>query len=245
MKKEWEAGDKFMFKGFEWVVLNPNPIEKGGVLAMMTRTWNGQEYPFDEDGCNNWEESSLKKKLEEELLPVLGEGNLLEHAIDLEADNGDKKYGISLGKVFILSCWEYRRYRGYVPLLPEWMWTCTPWTTTGSKVRRVRPDGSLGNNIANYALGVAPACVIKKESLIALTGAEKRVLECEKRIQELEDFLEEVEELLNYVNVSREAEELARLMGDYEKAVLHAYDDRARRIRAKSKELRGEKAWEE
>lgn len=245
MDKEWKAGDKFMFKGFEWVVLNPDPFEKGGVLAMMTSTWNGEEYPFDEDGCNNWKESSLKKKLEEELLSVLGRENLLEHLVRLDADNGSLEYGVDLCQVFILTCDEYRRYREYVPLLPEWMWTCTPWTTTGSNVRRVRPDGSLGNNIANYTLGVAPACVIKKESLIALTGAEKRVLECEKRIQELEDFLEEVEELLNYVNVSREAEELARLMGDYEKAVLHAYDDRARRIRAKSKELRGEKAWEE
>lgn len=245
MKKEWEAGDKFMFKGFEWVVLNPNPIEKGGVLAMMTSTWNGQEYPFDENGCNNWEESSLKKKLEEELLPVLGEGNLLEHAIDLEADNGDKKYGISLGKVFILSCWEYRRYRDYVPRLPEWMWTCTSWTTASDSVRVVGTGGSLCNIIASDARGVAPACVIKKESLIAPTGADERVLECEKRIQKLEDFLEETEQLLDYVNVSREAGELARLMGDYEKAVLRAYDDRARKIRAKSKELRGEKAWEE
>lgn len=244
MDKEWKAGDKFIFKGFEWVVLNPNPIEKGGVLAMMTRTWNGQEYPFDKDGCNNWKESSLKKKLEEELLPVLGRKNLLEHLVRLDADNGSLEYGVDLCQVFILTCDEYRIYREYVPLLPEWMWTCTPWTTEGNHVRRVDPDGSLYNSTAYNTAGVAPACVIKKESLIAPTDAE-RLLECEKRIQELEDFLEEVEELLNYVNVSREAEELARLMGDYEKAVLRAYDDRARKIRAKSKELRGEKAWEE
>lgn len=247
MKKEWEAGDKFMFKGFEWVVLNPDPIEKGGVLAMMTSTWNGQEYPFDEGGCNNWKESSLKKKLEEELLPVLGRKNLLEHLVRLDADNGSLEYGVDLCQVFILTCDEYRRYREYVPLLPEWMWTCTPWTTTGCSVRLVNPAGSLSGNRAYTTNGVAPACVIKKESLIAPTGAEERVLECEKRIQELEDFLEEVEQLLDYVNVSREAEELARLLmgGDYEKAVLHAYDDRARRIRDKSKELRGEKAWKE
>lgn len=245
MKKEWKAGDKFMFKGFGWVVLNPDPIEKGGVLAMMTSTWNGQEYPFDEDGCNNWKESSLKKKLEEELLPVLGRKNLLEHLVRLDADNGSLEYGVDLCQVFILTCDEYRIYREYVPLLPEWMWTCTPWTTAGGNVRLVGLDGSLCNISASNTIGAAPACVIKKESLIAPTGADERVLECEKRIQKLEDFLEEVEQLLDYVNVSREAEELARLMGDYEKAVLRAYDDRARKIRAKSKELRGEKAWEE
>lgn len=240
MKKEWEAGDKFMFKGFEWVVLNPDPIEKGGVLAMMTSTWNGEEYPFDENGCNNWEKSSLKKKLEEELLPLLGEKNLLEHMVDLEADNGSLEYGVDWGKVFILTCREYRRYREDIPLLPEWMWTCTPWITAGNTVRLVLLDGSLGNGSANDAFGVAPACVFIKESLIAQTGADERVLECEKRIQELEDFLEEVEGLLDYMDISREAEELTRLTGVYEKSVLRSYAERAEKIRTKSKELRGE-----
>lgn len=227
-----KAGDKFEFKGFEWVVLNPKAAE-GGVLAMMTSTWNGKEYPFDEKGRSNWEESSMKKKLEEELLPVLGKENLLDHTVNLEADNGDKKYGVDVCKVFILSCREYRRYRGYVPRLPEWMWTCTPWTT----------DGGLSYGGADYVNGVAPACVIKRSS-IAQTDAE-RLLECEKRIQELEDFLEETEELLDYVNISKEAEELIGMTGDYEKSVLRSYDERARKIREKSRELRGEKAWEE
>lgn len=241
MKKEWKAGDKFVFKGFEWVVLNPDPIEKGGVLAMMTSTWNGQEYPFDENGCNNWKESSLKKKLEEELLPVLGRENLLEHLVRLDADNGSLEYGVDLCQVFILTCDEYRIYREYVPLLPEWMWTCTPWITAGNTVRLVYPDGSLNNNFASSTNGVAPACVIKKESSIAPTGAEgERLLECEKRIQKLEDFLEEVEGLLDYMDISREAEELTRLTGVYEKSVLRSYAERAEKIRTKSKELRGE-----
>lgn len=237
-----KAGDKFEFKGFEWVVLNPKTAE-GGVLAMMTSTWNGKEYQFDENRCSNWEESSLKKKLEEELLPVLGKENLLDHTVNLEADDGDKKYGVDVCKVFVLSCWEYRRYRDHVPRLPEWMWTCTPWTTDGYAVRVVGPDGGLSYGGADYVNGVAPACVIKS-SLIAQTDAE-RLLECEKRIQELEDFLEETEEMLDYVNISKEAEELARMTGDYEKSVLRSYDERARKIREKSRELRGEKAWEE
>ena len=239
--KELKAGDKFNFKGFEWVVLNPNPIEEGGVLAMMTSTWNGKEYPFDENGCNNWKESSLKKKLEEELLPVLGRENLLEHLVRLDADNGSLEYGVDLCQVFILTCDEYRIYREYIPLLPEWMWTCTPRITAGSNVRIVSPGGSLNGNIAFSTYGVAPACVIKKESLIAPTGAEsERLLECEKRIQELEDFLEEVEGLLDYMDISREAEELTRLTGVYEKSVLRSYAERAEKIRTKSKELRGE-----
>lgn len=240
--KELKAGDKFEFEGFEWVVLNPKATE-GGVLAMMTSAWNGKEHPFDEKGCNNWKESSLKKKLEEELLPVLGKENLLDHTVNLEADDGDKKYEVDVCKVFVLSCGEYRRYRDYVPRLQGCMWTCTPWTTNGRSVRRVNPSGTLSFNFADATHGVAPACVIRRSS-IAQTDAEG-LLECEKRIQELEDFLEETEELLDYVNISKEAEELAGMTGDYEKSVLQSYDERARKIREKSRELRGEKAWEE
>jgi hypothetical protein len=107
----------------------------------------------------------------------------------------------------------------------------------------VNPNGTLSFNFADYVSGVAPACVIKRSS-IAQTDAE-RLLECEKRIQELEDFLEETEELLDYVNISKEAEELVEVNGDYEKSVLQSYDERARKIREKSRELRGERAWEE
>lgn len=167
-----KAGDKFEFKGFEWVVLNPK-VAEGGVLAMMTSTWNGKEYPFDENECNNWKESSLKKKLEEELLPMLGKENLLDYTVNLEADDGDKKYGVDVCKVFILSCWEYRRYRDYVPRLPEWVWTCTPWTTRGSSVvHGVHPDGCLSSSHANGTSAVVPACVIKRSS-IAQTDAER------------------------------------------------------------------------
>lgn len=155
------AGERFIFKGFEWITLDNNV--DGGVLAIMASAWNEEEYRFDEGCCNNYAESSLRRKLLSELLPVLGEDNLIPHEVNLVADNGDDRYGTVTDRVFILSCDEYRKYRKNVPLLPEWMWTCTPWYITdsghGNYVRDVGTDGSLYNNIANNAYGVAPACV--------------------------------------------------------------------------------------
>ena len=58
------------------------------------------------------------------------------------------------------------------------MWTCTPWATNGSNVRRVNPNGTLSFNFADYVNGVAPACVIKRSS-IAQTDTE-RLLECDE-----------------------------------------------------------------
>lgn len=155
------AGERFIFKGFEWITLDNNV--DGGVLAIMASSWNGEEYRFDEDCCNNYAKSSLRRKLLNELLPVLGEDNLIPHEVNLVADNGDDRYGTVTDRVFILSCDEYRKYRKNVPLLPEWMWTCTPWYITdsgnGSNVRRVDTGGSLGSGSAYGTIGVAPACV--------------------------------------------------------------------------------------
>lgn len=161
------AGERFGFKGFEWIVLDNNV--DGGVLAVMTSAWNGEEYSFDDDGCNNYAKSSLRRKLLNELLPVLGEDNLIPHEVDLVADNGDDRYGTVTDRLFILSCDEYRKYRKYVPLLPEWMWTCTSWYISDAgysgSVRRVNYAGNLHSGNAGNSGGVAPACVFNPKNL--------------------------------------------------------------------------------
>lgn len=160
-------GSHFYFKRFEWIVLDNNV--EGGVLAIMASSWNGDEYCFDEDCCNNYAESSLRRKLLSELLPVLGEDNFIPHEVDLVADNGDDRYGTVKDKVFILSCDEYRKYRKNVPLLPEWMWTCTPRyipdTEVSNEVCCVSSAGYLDYHYANYANGVLPACVFNPEKV--------------------------------------------------------------------------------
>ena len=161
------AGERFGFKGFDWIVLDNNV--DGGVLAIMTSTWNNREYCFDDDGCDNYAKSSLRRKLLNELFPVLGEDNLIPHEVELIADNGDDRYGTVTDRVFILSCDEYRKYRKHVPLLPEWMWTCTPWYITDTEgdgyVRIVNTDGGLGDYHADGSSGVVPACVFNPKNL--------------------------------------------------------------------------------
>lgn len=85
------------------------------------------------------------------------------------ADNGDDRYGTVTDRVFILSCDEYRKYRKHVPLLPEWMWTCTPWYISDAggsgDVRVVGYAGCLGYGSAGGSNGVAPACVFNPKNL--------------------------------------------------------------------------------
>ena len=167
-------GTHFTFKNYEWIVLDNNV--DGGVLAVMASTWNDEKYSFDDDGCNNYAKSSLRRKLLNELFPVLGEDNLISHEVDLVADNGDDRYGTVTDRVFILSCDEYRKYHKHVPLLPEWMWTCTPWyiadTGNSYNVRFVSTDGILNGGNAHGSYGVAPACVFNLQKLNLISSIE-------------------------------------------------------------------------
>lgn len=172
-------GSYFNFKGFEWIVLDNNV--EGGVLAIMACAWNEEEYCFDEGCCNNYAESSLRRKLLSELLPVLGEDNLIPHEVDLIAGNGDDRYGKVSDKVFILSCDEYRKYRKNVPLIREWMWTCTPWNVATTmylnNVCSVSDAGNLYYEEVDETNGILPACIFNPEKVkvgCAIPTVEKR-----------------------------------------------------------------------
>nr|DAN11470.1 MAG TPA: hypothetical protein [Caudoviricetes sp.] len=171
-------GEHFMFKGFEWVCLDPNHPD-GGVLAIMAKpcTKDVQFCPddsfADEKGnWNNYRTSLIRKILNDSLANKLG-NNLLLHTVDFVADNGDRVYGAMEDLVFILTCDEYRKYRKFIPHYDSCIWTATPWycgdkdSDTGDAVvvRVVARDGMLSNDIAYDELAVAPACVLNPKSL--------------------------------------------------------------------------------
>lgn len=195
------VGEKFNFKGYEWVALEVN---EDTVTAIMTKAWATAE--FDEGNSNNWETSTIRKRLQEELLPVLGEDNLVTHVTDLIADNGDKRYGTVEDKIWLLSCDEYRKYRKIIlencDFEDDWWWTLTPWyindVGSGNSVRYVITSGSFYNSYAYSSHGVAPACVIHLASLeSAPSGAQDDIIRMiREEIESLKNQLWKIEELL-------------------------------------------------
>lgn len=157
-----ENGEHFMYHGIEFIRLG---LEQGGVLCMTTKPIFREA--FDNDCCNNWAKSSVRKNLNTMFLPLMDENDLLPFESDLTADNGDTAYGKCVGKIGILSCDLYRKYRNIVPLFDEWMWTCTPWHCgtpnpgNAHYVRIVGPDGTLGYDSAGNSTGLAPACIFR------------------------------------------------------------------------------------
>lgn len=145
-------GDHFTYKGIEFIRLGK---EQGGILCITARAW--KEIAFDKGGCNDFKKSSVKKLLNGEFLSLLNESDLLPYTMDLTADNGDKAYGTDTVKVGLLSADLYRKYRDFIPLYPEWMWT--PRSGLANDVRCVLAGGVLGVSDASGAGGVAPACI--------------------------------------------------------------------------------------
>lgn len=172
-------GEHFMFKGFEWVCLDPHSKE-GGVLAIMAEPWRRNvrfcpDKQHADENCNrnNYRTSKIRKYLADTLAYVLGANNLLLHETDLIADNGDCAYGAVEDPVFILTCDEYRKYRDYIPRYDSWIWTATPWccsdedSDTGREhvVRCVNATRQFFCVVAGDDGSVAPACVLNPKSL--------------------------------------------------------------------------------
>mgnify|MGYP007026049808 FL=1 len=172
-------GEHFMFKGFEWVCLDPNHPD-GGVLAIMAKPW-AEDVKFcpsdkfaDEKGnWNNYRTSNVRGILSAMANSVFGGKGLLAHTVDLVADNGDRSYGAVADPVFILTCDEYRKYREFIPHYDSWIWTATPWycgdmdsdTGYACNVRCVNVGGQLDYDRACIGGAVAPACILNPKLL--------------------------------------------------------------------------------
>lgn len=174
-----QPGEHFMFKGFEWVCLDPNHPD-GGVLAIMAEPW-GKDVKFcpsdkfaDENGnMNNYRTSNVRRILSDMANAVFERKSLLSHTVDLVADNGDRAYGTVHDFVFILTCDEYRKYREFIPHYDSLIWTATPLCCGdndsdmgfASHVRSMSVSGKLYNSNACSNNAVALACILNPKSL--------------------------------------------------------------------------------
>lgn len=172
-------GEHFMFKGFEWVCLDPNHPD-GGVLAIMAKPWAkdvkfcpSDKFADEKGNWNNYRTSNVRGILSDMANSVFDRESLLRHNVDLVADNGDRAYGTVQDFVFILTCDEYRKYRDYIPHYDNWIWTATPWYC-GDKdsdmgyacnVRCVNAGGQLDYYRVHIGLAIAPACILNQKSL--------------------------------------------------------------------------------
>ena len=131
---------------------------------------------FDSDSTD-YKTSALRKlcdnEIYEEYAKVFGAENIVEHEVDLTTVDVQKDFGTLDCKVRPLTFDEARQYNGLLVKedLPDWYWTCTPWSTKerGWKysIAVVSPSGDFFNNFCDYCCGVRPVCILKSNIFVS------------------------------------------------------------------------------
>jgi hypothetical protein len=163
-------GEEFVYNGIRFICLE---IINGNYLAITADCWCEKRFNNEyKDGCNNWEKSTLRRFLNEDVLKEYFDAKqLIKQTSDLIADNGDKAYGTCEDYITLLTCDQCRKYRKFMPKYDDWVWTLTPRSCgvgNASYVRNINPSGELYDSlsIASSASGVAPVCLFNSNGLI-------------------------------------------------------------------------------
>ena len=218
MKKlaELKCGARFTYAGVEWVKLDDTD---GGALAIAAEPVF--ERAFDEENCNDWRKSSLRRELNGPFLDALiAEGAdraaFLNLESDLTADDGMTDYGTAADKIALISDGLYRKFRALIPNIGCWWWTLTPWTCDPEYSYNVRNVASSGALIWNYAYygyyGVRPLCNMKSDILVSVPGEENADDQEERRAAAVEEAAEAVMETLGDYAVSLWGDVLAAVV---------------------------------
>lgn len=218
MKKldELKRGVRFKYAGVEWVKLDDTD---GGALALAAEPVF--ERAFDEENCNDWRKSSLRRELNGPFLDALiAEGAdraaFLDIESDLTADDGMTDYGTATDKIALISDDLYRKFRALIPKIGCWWWTLTPWTCDPEYSCYVRFVFSSGALIDNGAYGgrdgVRPLCNMKSDILVSVPGEENADDQAESRAAAVEEAAEAVMETLGDYAVSLWGDVLAAVV---------------------------------
>lgn len=228
MKKlaELKCGARFTYAGVEWVKLNDND---GGALALAAGPVF--ERAFDEENCNDWRKSSLRRELNGPFFDALiAEGAdraaFLDLESDLTADDGMTDYGTATDKIALISDGLYRKFRALIPKIGCWWWTLTPWTCDpeySCRVRGVASSGAMGwRNAYNGDYGVRPLCNMKSDILVSVQDEESADDQAERRAAAVEEAAEAVMETLGDYAVSLWGDVLAAVVSSLFKSKLDA-----------------------
>lgn len=164
MLKDIPVGGKFDTGIGRFIVLE----QKEDCTVVITEDLYREDVKFDDD-CTDYKKSSLRELCEGEILnefsDEFGEENIFTNEAGLVTLDGQEVFGKLLTKVRPLTFEEAREYNDLLVNkdLPDWYWTCTPWSTKergwGYSVAVVSPSGGINCNSYGRCSGVRPVCI--------------------------------------------------------------------------------------
>jgi hypothetical protein len=172
MLKDIPVGGKFDTGIGRFIVLE----QKENYTAVITEDLYREDVKFDDD-CTDYKKSSLRELCEGEILnefvAEFGEDNICENEAGLVTVDGQKVFEKLLTKVRPLTFDEARECNDLLVNkdIPDWYWTCTPWSTKergcGYSVAVVSPSGRINYCSCLSSDGVRPFCILKSNIFVS------------------------------------------------------------------------------
>ena len=172
MLKDIPVGGKFDTGIGRFIVLE----QKEDSTVVITEDLYREDVKFDDD-CTEYRKSSLRELCEGEILnefsEEFGAENICTNEAVLVTVDGQEVFGKLLTKVRPLTFDEAREYNDLLVNkdLPDWYWTCTPWSTKERgweySVAVVSPSGDFNFDGCRYSYGVRPFCILKSNIFVS------------------------------------------------------------------------------
>ena len=157
---------------YEFIVIKTD--EKLGTIELLMKD-SLEEMAFGD--TNDFRDSEVKEFLDEfakEISKITGEENLVEHIVDLTADDGLKCYGTIKSKMSLFTANMVRKNVEILDKfkLDSWWWTCTPYSTAKHEnsawIKCVSPIGRLGSVDSRFSdYCVRPFCIVKSSIFVS------------------------------------------------------------------------------
>ena len=157
---------------YEFIVIKTD--ESAGTTSLLMKESLGEDMEFGSN--NDFRTSGIKKVLDEfadEISEIIGEDNLVEHIVDLTADDGLKCYGTIKTKMSLFTTNMARENVETLDKfkLEKWWWTCTPYSTPKHEsawlVRCVSPRGRINLSYCDLDNAVRPFCIVKSSIFVS------------------------------------------------------------------------------
>ena len=180
-----EPGTTIEVSGIQMEIFNkPLTMKNGNELSVAAFCLAKDilfEKAFDEEDCNNWEKSSLRKylngKYKDNLPDELREA-LIPFDRNLLTDDGMKDYRTCVDLISLISEREYQDHREYISDKSDWWWTltaCSAISGYSSEVRLVTADGSFDYNHAYLgSYGVSPVFLLRPSLKVKIVEEKKK-----------------------------------------------------------------------
>jgi len=165
-------GEVFKIGEHDFIVLE----QMEGSTAVISKELMAEEEQFS-DSTRDYNQSAIKHLIENTIQPeieaAVGADNLVEHIVDLTSVDMQNEFGTCTCKVRPITFDEARKYNDLLvnKELPDWYWTCTPWSTKERgweySVAVVSPLGDISRDYFDCNLGVRPFCILKSNIFVS------------------------------------------------------------------------------